>query len=118
MLEELCLPKDVYDWAMAYLSDTLAKDHAGTQKEVVRLKRRISETQATLDAILLRAAQADDGLADGFMRLARQKQEEITVLEQRRNQIENGKQENTCDPIKILELAQNVSDQYVTFSPP
>ncbi len=39
-------------------------------------------------------------------------------MEQRRNQIEDGKQENTCDPIKILELAQNVSDQYVTFSPP
>ena len=83
MLEKLRLPKEVYDWAMAYLRSILAEDQADGQKELKRLKKSISETRATVDSLLLRAAQADDSLIESFMRLAKKKQQEITLLERR-----------------------------------
>ncbi len=71
-----------------------------------------------MDAILLRTAQADDSLADGFMRLARERQSEMDLLQQRYEQTKTGLQENNGGPLKILELAQNLSRQYVTLKPP
>ena len=88
------------------------------QNELNRLKRRSSETQATLGALLLKAAQTEDNLAEGFMQLARQKQHEVALLQQRIEQIKTGKQENSPDAVKIIELAQHLVEQYVTFPPP
>ena len=116
LLERLHLPDEVYDWAITYLNTVLSEDLADTQKELCSLKRKASETQATLDAILLRAARADDSLAEGFMRLAKQKQQEITMLQRRSEQIEKGKPGDSSDPVRVLELAQNLARQYVTFS--
>jgi len=39
MLDKLILPKEVYDWAMAYLSHSLAKDAVDTEQELRQLKR-------------------------------------------------------------------------------
>ena len=55
-----------------------------------------------MDAILLRAAQADDSLADGFMRLARERQSEMALLQRRFEQTKLGLQEDTGGPTKIL----------------
>jgi len=118
MLEKLTLPKEVCDWAMAYLDRVLTRDLADMQNELGRLKRRSSETQATLDALLLKAAQTEDNLAEGFMQLAKQKQHEVALLQQRIEQTKAGKQENGRDAVKIIELAQHLAEKYVTFPPP
>ena len=118
MLEKLRLPKEVYDWAMAYRINVLAEDQADGQKELKRLKKRISETRATVDSILLRAAQADESLVESFMRLARKKQQEIMLLERRSEQIEKGKEEKSREPARIFELSQNLVEHYVTFQQP
>jgi len=118
MLEKLCLPKEVYDWATSYLKNILARDRADTENELRRLKRKQSETQAALDAILLRAAEADDDLADGFMRLAKLKQQEVTLLQRRIAEVQQGKYDNSGDPAKIIELTQDLARQYVTFPLP
>ena len=115
MLEKLRLPKEVYDWAMAYLINVLADDQADGQKELKRLKKRISEMRATVDSLLLRAAQADDSLIESFMRLAKKKQQEITLLERRSEQIKKGKGEKSCEPARIFELSQNLVEHYITF---
>jgi hypothetical protein len=67
-----------------------------------------------LDSLLLKAAQTEDNLAGGFLRLARQKQEELNLLQKRFEQIECGKQESNCNAAKILELAQHIAKTYVT----
>jgi len=118
MLERLTLPKEVYDWAMEYLDRALVRDLSETRNELHKLKRKVSQTQATLDALLLKAAQAEDNLAEEFMRLAGQKQQEVVLLQRRIGQIETGKQENSRDPAKILELAQHLAGQYVTLPAP
>ena len=115
MLEKLRLPKEVYDWAMAYLQSVLAEDQADGQKELKRLKKRISQMRTTMDSLLLRAAQADDSLIESFMRLAKKKQQEIMLLERRSEQIKKGKKEKSCEPARIFELSQNLVEHYVTF---
>ena len=55
-------------------------------------------------------------LVDNFMRIAKQKQEEITLLNKRSEQIKKGGYEKRCDPVRILELAQNLSGQYLKLS--
>ena len=70
-----------------------------------------------MDTILLRAAQADDSLAEGFMRLARERQSEMALLQQRFEKVKSGLEEDSSTPLKILELAQNLSKQYVTLKP-
>ena len=115
MLEKLRLPKEVCDWAMAYLRNILAEDQADGQKELKRLKKRISETRTTVDSLLLRAAQADDSLIESFMHLAKKKQQEITLLERRSEQIKKGKEEKSCEPARIFGLSQNLVEHYVTF---
>jgi uncharacterized protein YlxW (UPF0749 family) len=59
---------------MTDLKHILTEDQANEQKELKKLKKRISEMRATVDSILIRAAQADDSLIDNFMRLAKRKQ--------------------------------------------
>ncbi|GAG46535.1 unnamed protein product, partial [marine sediment metagenome] len=115
---DVCLDKEVYDWAMEYLDRALVRDSSETRNELHKLKRKVSQTQATLDALLLKAAQAEDNLAEEFMRLAGQKQQELVLLQRRIEQIETGKQENSRDPAKILELAQHLAGQYVTLPAP
>jgi len=117
MLEKIVLPKGVYDWAMAYLEHMLVRDATDMEQELRKLKRKTADAQATLDTLLLKAAQATDNLAEEFLRLARQKQSELALLQQRTTQIVAGKQENNSDAAKILELAQCLSQQYVIFSP-
>jgi DNA invertase Pin-like site-specific DNA recombinase len=118
MLNKLILPREVYDWATAYLEHTLAKDADDTEQQLRKLNRRVNDTQATLDSLLLKAVQTEDNLAEGFLRLARQKQEEVSLLRQRIEQIQAGKHENTRNVAKILEFAQHISEQYVTFPSP
>ena len=95
----------------------LAQDRETTEKEVLTLTRKTKEAQATLDAILLRAAQADDRLTEGFMRLATQKQQEVALLRKRREQLEEGEVDASDLPLKIIELAQHLAENYVTFPP-
>jgi len=56
-----------------------------------------------VDTILLKAAQAEDSLADGFMRLTRARQNEMDLLQRRFEQTKSGLQEDTGGPLKILE---------------
>ena len=104
LLEKLILPKGVYDWVIEYLKRASTQEVFGTQKELKSLKRTISESQNTVDALLLRAAQAEDSLVDGFMRLARERQSEMALLQRRFEQTKSGLQEDTGGPLKILEL--------------
>ena len=98
---------------MEYLDRALVRDLSETRNELLKLKRKVSQTQATLDALLLKAAQAEYNLAEEFMRLAGQKQQEVILLQRRIGQIETWKHENSLDPAKILELAQHLAGQYV-----
>ena len=118
LLEKLVLPKDVYDWVLEYLKRASTQDVSDVENELKSLKRKIAESQKTVDAILLRAAQADDSLADGFMRLAQERQSEMGLLQHRLDQLKSGLQEDNGKPLKILELAQDLSKQYVTLKPP
>jgi hypothetical protein len=43
LLEQLTLPKEVYDWAMAYLKHVLAKGVIDRDQELRKLKKRIAE---------------------------------------------------------------------------
>ena len=52
------------------------------------------------------------------MRLARERQSEMALLQRRFEQTKSGLQEDTGGPVKILELAQHLSRQYVTLKPP
>ncbi len=52
------------------------------------------------------------------MRLARQKQRELALLQQREGQIKAGKREDNHDAANILELAQHLAEQYVTLPAP
>ena len=47
-----------------------------------------------------------------------EKQTQIALLQRRFEQTKSGLQEDTGGPIKILELAQHLSRQYVTLKPP
>jgi hypothetical protein len=118
LLEKLVLPKDIYEWVLEYMKRSSIQEMADVEKELKSLKRKLSESQNTVDSILLRAAQADDSLAEGFMRLARERQGEMVLLQQRFEQVKSGSQEDTSGPLKILELTQNLSKQYVTLKPP
>ena len=71
--------------------------------------------RATVDSLLIRAAQADDSLIESFMRLAKKKQQEIMLLERRSEQIKKGKKEKSYEPARIFELSQNLVEHYVTF---
>ena len=82
--------KEVYDWAVAYLEQAQRTDTADSKRELQKLRHKSCEVQATLDALLLKAAQADDALAESFMCLARQKQEELVLLESRIEQAKAG----------------------------
>jgi len=118
MLDKLVLSKEVYDWVLAYLERSIAKDAVNTEKELRTLRKKAIDTQATLDTLLLKVAQTEDNLAGSFLRLARQKQEEIELLREKIKQIEAGKPENSHDAARILELAQHLAEQYVTFPSP
>ena len=117
LLEKLVLPKDVYDWALEYLKRASKQETSDVEKELKSLKRKISDSQKTVDSILLRAAQADDSLAEGFMRLAQERQSEVTLLQHRFGQLKSGLKDEDDKPLKILELTQNLSRQYVTLKP-
>jgi hypothetical protein len=118
ILSKLVLPKEVYDWAKEYLQRVLVQDKADMENELAKLKRRLLEAQTTMDALLLKAAHADEGLARGFMRLASDKHNEIALVQQRMEEIAHGKQKSSDEPIRIIELAQNLASQYVTLKPP
>jgi hypothetical protein len=64
----------------------------------------------------------DDGgtqqLVASLMRLAGRKQEELALIETRIRDLENGKTPDSDPPLKILELAQDPANQYVTFQTP
>ncbi|MCJ7674936.1 MAG: hypothetical protein MUO33_07270 [Sedimentisphaerales bacterium] len=67
----LVLPKEIYDWALAYLKNILEKDVDDAEQELRNLKKRATDAQASLDTLLLKAAQTKDNLAEEFLRLAR-----------------------------------------------
>ena len=118
LLGRLVLPKEIYDWAKEYLQWVLVKDETDMENELIKLKRRLSETQTTMDALLLKAAHAEESLAEGFMRLARDKHNEVTLVKQRIEEITQGKRAYSSEPVRIIELAQNLSAQYLTLKPP
>jgi len=92
LLEKLVLPKDIYGWVLEYLKRSSIQEIADVEKELKSLKRKLTESKNTVDSILLRAAQADDSLAEGFMRLARERQSEMALLQQRFEQVKSGSQ--------------------------
>lgn len=116
MLAKLVFPQEVYDWAIAYLRHTLAKDATDTEMELRKLTKKATDIQAGLDTLLVKAAQTDDNLADEFLRLARQKQQELSMVRQRVDEIKTGRQTKGDDAARILELTQNLAAQYVTLS--
>jgi site-specific DNA recombinase len=118
LLGRLVLPKEIYEWAKEYLQLVLVQDESDMENELMKLKRRLSETQTTMDALLLKAAHAEEDLAEGFMRLARDKHNEATLVKQRIDEITQGKRDYSSEPVRIIELAQNLSTQYVTLKPP
>jgi len=71
-----------------------------------------------VDAILLRAAQAQDSLAESLMRLAQERRSEAALLQHRFEQLKSGSQEDNSRPMKIIELAQHLSRQYVMLKSP
>jgi hypothetical protein len=60
MLDKLILPKEIYDWAIAYLEHTLVKDAADSERELRKLKRGAADT------LLLKDTQTEDNLAKEF----------------------------------------------------
>jgi hypothetical protein len=62
MLAKLRFPKEVCDWATAYPDRVLASELAGIRDESRKLGQKTPETQATLDALLLKAAEAGERL--------------------------------------------------------
>jgi len=46
MLAKLAFPKEVYDWAIASLRHTLAKDATGTETELRKLTKKAADVQA------------------------------------------------------------------------
>ena len=117
LLEKLVLPEEVYEWVKEYLQRLLVDDRTETDNQLTKLKRRLSETQSTLDALLLKAAQVEMSLSEGFMRLARDKQNEVSLVKQQVEEITQGKQAYNDKPIQIIELTQTLSKQYVTLKP-
>ncbi|MFB3894462.1 MAG: recombinase family protein [Phycisphaerae bacterium] len=118
MLNKLVLPQEVCEWATDCLKRSEAKNAAEAEKALNSLRQKASQVQGTLDALLMKAAQADDSLAEGFMRLARQKQEEMSLLQRRMAELEAGKKPDGTKAVKIIELAQRLPRLFVTFPGP
>ena len=118
LLGKLILPEEVRDWALAYLERAGRTDAADTRRQLQSLRRKASETQATLDALLLKAADVSDELGEHFLRLARGKQQELGLLQDRIGQLKTGTAGDSHKATEIIELAQRVAEQYVTLSPP
>jgi hypothetical protein len=114
LLGRLVLPKEIYDWAKEYLQRVLVQDEVDIKNELMKLKRRLSESQATMDALLLKAAHAEENLSEGFMRLAHDRHNEITMVQQRIEELTHGKREYSGEPIRIIELSQH----HLTLKPP
>ena len=104
MLEKLILPKDIYDWAIEYLKRLIIKDKVSSEDQLRQLKRRLSKNQVSVDGLLLKAAETKWGLAERFLALAEQKQNEITALKGQITQLKAGHQEHSQQPIRIIEL--------------
>ena len=118
LLSKLVLPEEVYEWVAAYLKRTEARNAADAETELRSLRQKASQAQNALDALLMKAAQTDDSLAGSFMRLARQKQEELSLLQSRMADLQAGKRPDDRKALEIIELAQGLSDRFVTFSTP
>ena len=71
-----------------------------------------------MDALLLKAADTSNGLAEDFLRLARRKQQELGLLQDRMGQLKAGTARDGQKAAEIIELAQRVAKQYLTLSPP
>jgi len=82
------------------------------------LRQKVSHVQGTLDGLLLRASQADDSLAESFIRLAKQKQEELSLLQRRIAELQVGEKQDGGKAAKIIELAQHLSGKFVTLPGP
>ncbi len=117
LLEKLVFPDEVYEWVKEYLQRLLVDDRTDTENQLAKLKHRLSETQSTLDALLLKAAHAETSLSEGFMRLARDRQNEVTLVKQQLDEITQSKRAYSDKPLKIIELTQTLSKQYVTLKP-
>ena len=117
-LNKLVLPEEIYQWAMAYLKGVDVKSAASQEKELRGLRQQASRTQSALDALLLKAAEADNALTDSFMRVARLKQEELGLLRQRIREVEGGKTADGRIATEILELAQHLPERFVALPGP
>ena len=115
MLGKLVLPEKVCRWAMTYLQRAAKQNAADRKQELQRLRRKASQARASLDGLLLKAVEVGDGLAESFMRLARQKQHELGLLEGRIKETNGSRQQDGRRAAKILELAQHLAERFLTL---
>jgi TolA-binding protein len=97
------------------VQDVVTNRTADAESQLRKLRNNVADLQGTLDTLLVKAAQTEDALADEFMRLAQQKQQELAMVRQRVDDLQTGKQTQGGDAAKVLELAQHLARQYDTL---
>ncbi len=86
----MVLPGELYAWVVQYLKVSANKNKQDNEKEVYSIKRRLKEAQGKFDNLLIKASESGDKLSGGFMRLAGNKQTEISLLQNRMEQLKTG----------------------------
>ena len=115
LLQKLVLPDELYDWVVQYLKISSKKSKQEKEKEIYSVKRRLKEAQGKFDNLLIKASESDDKFSGGFMRLAGKQQTEISLLQNRMERFETGKEEDIQKPLQIIELTQDIADKYVSL---
>ncbi len=101
-----------------YLRRSEKVDGHKVADETRRLQRKTVAERAALDGLLLKAAQADDDLAEDFMRIAKGKRQELKLLEGRIADLEAGKTPDGRKAADIIELAQGLAEKFVALPDP
>ena len=117
MLDKGFLRGQVRDWTMDYLRRVEKADSVEHRRELPSLQRSVSRARADMDALLLKAAQAERSLAEEFMRLARQKQQELTLLRDRLEQVRAEADQDEIRKSMILKLAEDLLEKFPTLQP-
>jgi len=115
LLQKLVLPDELYDWVVQYLKVSTKKNEQEKEKEIYSVKRRLKEAQVKFDNLLIKASESEDKLSTGFMRLASKQQMEISLLQNRMQRLEMGKEEDIQKPLQIIELTQDIANKYVSL---
>lgn len=115
LLQKLVLPAELYDWVVEYLKISAKKNTREKEKEISKLKRRLKVGQEKFDNLLTKAAESDNQLSSGFMRLAGVQQSEISLMQTQIEKLKTGEKENFQKPLEIIELTQNIANKYVSL---